>query len=146
MIYKDNYSQYDLEDMPADRDEDCLNCGQEHNDHSGWRCYNVPAITDRFGNSSIDFSDYLPTDKYFTQSMKDSIMVSNTNKWFCYGKNLTKTPPATEIGAKLFYLDEIDEPAHQTAKPTIDQWQAWAHNHPGDCACGIKRETCDYHR
>lgn len=153
MIYKDVYSQYDAEFLPYNRNEDCLNCGQEYTDHDGWRCYNTPAVTDGFGNISGNFSDYLPTDKYLTQSMKDSIMVNNTNNWLNYHKNLgalsahlspffVKTP-TIGAGASPIYMNE---PAHQTAKPTIDQWQAWAHNQPGDCACGIKREACDYHR
>jgi len=25
-------------------------------------------------------------------------------------------------------------------------WRAWAHNIPGECACGIRREACKYHR
>lgn len=27
----------------------------------------------------------------------------------------------------------------------ISEWQAWAHNQPGDCPCGIKKDMCDYH-
>lgn len=130
MIYKDDNSQYDLEDMPYNRHEDCLNCGQEHSNHFGWICYNTLGITDGFGDLSTNFSDYLPTDKYLTQSMKDSI-ISKSDYLISHYK---------------FLSDLADKPAHQTAKPTIDQWQTWAHNQPGDCPCGIKREVCDYHR
>jgi hypothetical protein len=28
----------------------------------------------------------------------------------------------------------------------IDDWRSWAHKAPGDCACGIKRVMCEYHR
>ena len=130
-----------------------MNCHEYYDDHEGWKCSRVASRTDGFGNIVTNFSDYLPSEKYLTQSMKDSIMVSNTNNWLNYYKKLgalsahlspffVKTP-TIETGASPIYMNE---PAHQTTKPTIDQWQAWAHNQPGDCACGIKRETCDYHK
>lgn len=28
----------------------------------------------------------------------------------------------------------------------MSDWRAWAHNKPGDCACGIARAMCSYHR
>jgi hypothetical protein len=28
----------------------------------------------------------------------------------------------------------------------ICSWQAWAHNKPTDCPCGIIRSDCDYHK
>lgn len=144
MIYKDSSAQYDIEFEPADRAEDCLNCSEDWNNHDGWKCVGIPWAYKANGSRSTNFNDYLPTEKYLTKSMRNSIII-NTSAWFTYAKSPRDTAPATEIGARPFSLI-FDEPAHQTVKPTIDQWQAWAHNHPGDCACGIKREICDYHK
>lgn len=130
MIYKDDDSCYDVEFEPFDRSEQCLNCLNDWESHDGWKCGGVPSHFAPNGSRSTNFRDYGSDEKYLTKSMRDSIIVMNTGKWF-------NTNPWVVTNGK---------PAHQTTKPTIDQWQAWAHNHPGDCACGIKRETCDYHK
>lgn len=31
-------------------------------------------------------------------------------------------------------------------KLDISDWRAWSHNRDGDCACGIVRKDCSYHR
>jgi alpha-L-arabinofuranosidase len=129
MIYKDADSKCDTEDEPCDREEICLNCNEYWTDHYGWKCSRVFASFDSYGNTISNFHEYLSTEKYLTQSMKDSIL-SKSDYLISHYK---------------FLSNLADKPAHQTAKPTIDQWQAWAHNQPGDCACGIKREACDYH-
>src|ERR1039457_4513735 len=69
MIYHDKYASEDFDDCPADREEKCLNCTHDWDDHQGWLC------PDSYGEPK-DFSD-CPTDKrYLTLSMKDSLKVS----------------------------------------------------------------------
>lgn len=38
------------------------------------------------------------------------------------------------------------EHAKQESQRNISDWRAWAHNRPGECACGIPREICTYHK
>lgn len=144
MIYKDFHAIGDSESTPYDRGELCLNCNEYWFDHDGWKCSNVKPILDGMRYTITDFSQYLSTDRYLTQSMKDSI-VSNASNFASLSSLLRswKDP----IGISSIIMDELHvEPTHQTTKPTIDQWQAWAHNQPGDCACGIKKDSCDYHK
>jgi hypothetical protein len=56
------------------------------------------------------------SERYLTASMAASLI------------DVTLTPPET--------------------KPveTVADWRAWAHNCPGDCACGIRRVDCTYHK
>lgn len=37
-------------------------------------------------------------------------------------------------------------PVKITEEKDSTHWRAWAHNQPGDCSCGIKREMCIYHK
>lgn len=133
MIYKDFVSFYDSHHTPYNRRANCLNCGNGYNYHIGWACevhFDATTRTDCF-------SIYRQDNQYLTQSMKDSI-VSNANNFAALSRSW-KDPH--------IFMDELHvEPVHQTVKPTIDQWQAWAHNQPGDCACGIKKDSCDYHK
>lgn len=137
MIYKDFHAIGDSESTPYDRGELCLNCNEYWFDHDGWKCSNVKPILDGMRYTITDFSQYLSTDRYLTQSMKDSIM-SKSEYLTSHYKFL--------LSSLDHQFDELSKPTHQTTKPTIDQWQAWAHNQPGDCACGIKKDSCDYHK
>ena len=125
MIYKDLYFGKDTTSMPYNRDENCLNCGCRFSYHVGWACedyFEYPKRTDFFSMSRLNH-------QYLTQSMKDSV---DLNK-----------PPYIVVNRPI--SDMCINPLI-AAKPGIDQWQAWSHNQPGDCACGIKKDSCDYHK
>lgn len=126
MIYKDIHSKYDLAHRPYDRQDCCLNCGWEHRYHIGWACHNHYDFISRTDYFSMSRQNY----QYLTQSMKDS---------------LNRNIPDYPLIVNLHTSDKCMNP-FIAAKPTIDQWQAWAHNQPGDCACGIKKDSCDYHK
>jgi hypothetical protein len=44
--------------------------------------------------------------------------------------------------------EPVQESVQNAPVKDIDtnDWKAWRHNVPGECACGILRQKCDYHK
>jgi hypothetical protein len=55
-----------------------------------------------------------------------------------------KTTVKFWLGSSFGALPKINPMPAETY--SICHWQAWAHNAPGDCPCGIVRSDCSYHR
>ena len=70
--------------------------------------------------TNTSFKDVLHWQRYETFSMAESIFLEDTIK--------------------------ISIKQHTKEKYDISDWRAWAHNVAGDCACGIKKHLCDYHK
>jgi len=68
MIYKDMYAQDDAAHCPEDRvGELCLNCSRSWLSHFNWAC-------DHYGLYANSFFDNVAeSNRYLTQSMKDSL-------------------------------------------------------------------------
>lgn len=133
MIYKDNNAQSDTEDHPARRgNELCLNCGKVYSLHYGWRC-NGAGIDNTF--FSVQASN-----RYLTQSMKDSLNMNNrptdpaptTVKM----KAVSTTPASSTTMSDEITQQDLD----------VSDWKNWVHNSPGECPCGISRRDCTYHK
>jgi len=119
MIFKDLLSPLDSESKPGNRiGEFCLNCGEGYFFHKGWAC-DVAA-------QNTNFSALKPSHRYETFSMISSIFIETEQVKYDSNQSAAVT--------------------NTTNKYTISDWQAWAHNVPGDCACGIKKHLCDYHK
>lgn len=116
MIYLDLDGYCDSENEPVNRNEICVNCGKEWYDHSGWSCN---------GYGPADFSSLEITKRYLTQKMINSLLVPMDAV-----KELNKNTSNKSINS------EVD----------VSDWRSWAHNIPGECACGIKRHMCTYHK
>lgn len=44
------------------------------------------------------------------------------------------------------FFEELSSVTSLTSSIAEDNWRAWAHNVPGECPCGIKRQDCIYHQ
>jgi hypothetical protein len=40
----------------------------------------------------------------------------------------------------------LPTPTKVVQVPDLSDWRTWARPRPGECACGIPRHTCDYHK
>ena len=129
MIYKDSFAHKDNAEYPAIRPGKCLNCGLTYGHHNGWAC--------SFENHN-NFYFLNEEDRFITATMKGSITPMPFPKlydsgpavimpWFHSDSNHTRNPPKKE-------------------SPDISDWKAWQHNQPGECACGIHRKDCEYHK
>lgn len=111
--------------VPANRNQDCLNCGQEWKNHDGWSCSHTSTF--------VAFDALDPSDRYLTCSMLDALAEETMRS---FRKDLP-TEPCMEIAA----AKAVAEPATKD----LTDWRVWAHDAPGDCPCGIRREVCCYH-
>lgn len=132
MIYGDHNAKDDCEDSPGCRPGDiCINCNNSWIFHTGWKCRHSTSI-------STAFSKLPPNERYLTPSMKASLLYPN------FG-----TISAPMLSMDYLGMPRINPPAKVSpTKPITDisDWRAWAHNQPGDCACGINRSQCTYHK
>lgn len=118
MIYNDQYSFEDTEECPGSRpDEKCLNCGKYWIYHYNWGC-----------DDDLYFSETSENNRYLTQSMINSITPKQMNI------NLEGKVRNMEINLSI------------PDKKDISDWRSWANNYTGECACGIKKTDCDYHK
>ena len=125
MIYKDRCAYLDAPHKPYKRvGEDCLHCGEGWEYHHGWACDRWYDIVD----NEVDFNKVRAECRYLTQSMKDSIIALVPEKVISVINHATEMVKE-DILQKRF-----------------DDWRSWAHNRPGECACGIARVQCIYHR
>lgn len=119
MIYKDELAKFDTDELPCERPEPCMNCGDYYVNHDGWRC---PTS----GSECTYYTDLYADERYQTQ-----IMVMSKKSV----KEIVNEKPVVLAQAVVV------EP-----KVDLSDWRTWAHNRPGDCPCGIARTVCDYHR
>lgn len=164
MIYHDSYAQGDKDFTPATRfraggEELCINCNHGWGSHRGWRCTTV--TTTNFTN----FHHLHSHERYLTPSMAASILhppgaTIKPPSPFCGNCGFAKLAHPTQtatgdllcpISGKLSYWKEPGTTAILIQQPKqkvvdVSDWRAWAHNRPGECACGIPKERCEYHR
>jgi hypothetical protein len=110
----------DTETCPYDRGDDvtCLNCRRTWLDHFGWLCPIHPSFKAVAKTSAPLFRNKIGMGyQYLTVDM--------------VGCSLSK--PATTVS---FPKKTID----------VSNWEEWAHKVEGECACGIKRIDCAYHK
>jgi len=116
MIYKDFKSQFDAEACPEPRASE--KC---INCNLAWGAHNGWNCD----SGSKFFKDCSEDKRYLTKSMLSSL-----------GK-----PVAAIV------RDHLLESAQKNAASVPEEgWRMWAHNVQGDCACGIRREQCEFHR
>jgi hypothetical protein len=110
----------DADNMPLERAELCVNCGQRWGAHTGWRC---PNRSDKLS----ELCSKLPhTHRYLTQDMMPQHPVRR--RATIQIKDITPAAPAS------------------TELPS--DWKVWRdvnRNHL-HCPCGIFSEDCQYHR
>lgn len=80
-------------------------------------------------------------------SQADADMVN----WFCPGGSTQMfMPQGTPVVQPVV---KVEAPSHST--PTVQKqskdvdisdWRAWATTKPGECACGIRKDQCAYHK
>lgn len=126
MIYKDAHGRDDANDMPWDREEECVHCGMHHADHNGWECPDEDGDFVHGGTFSSTPSD----SRYLTRSMRDSLASVSVHVGSIRPK-----------GAPIRTATPMEKP-----KADLSDWRTWAHNQPGECPCGIHRQQCTYHR
>jgi len=128
MIYKDSKASGDTEDKPADRHENCLNCNFTWSAHNGWAC---PSKNMIYYNKK--FRDIPGGFYYMTRSMSDSLNAGSWNITFPWHKTIPDTIPDTI-------------PSGVAETKDLPEWKIYRNDRHGECACGIVRSTCDYHR
>lgn len=162
MIYTDTHSVDDREECPGKRTDShgneiyCINCGYKHFDHVGWRC--PPQRT-----SYRNFNDLKPNQRYLTSTMHNSkvaaVQTSSNAATMCAACRYAKIAHSVSTSGNLICptygrISYWTEPGAKTSpiqksqpkEVDISDWRAWAHNRPGECACGIPRERCTYHK
>ncbi len=117
--YKDSDAGDDEDDMPARREEFCLNCKSEWEMHCGWNCNVVGPV---MHHSRLD-----PDKRFLTQSMADSIKAS------CNDVSKTET-----AGTERF-------PVVNNIVSSESSFDAWKGVRSGECPCGISKIRCQYH-
>ena len=125
-VYNDVGAIGDTEYAPGARSGNCLNCNRSHAYHYGWAC--EPTYSD------MKFYELMGSQRFFTLDMcKASGMTLRGKYAYLYTNDHALTIPAPSQKPEVNAKD-------------ISDWRAWAHNQAGDCACGIARNMCDYHR
>lgn len=125
MIYSDDMARYDTQRRPAEREgEMCLHCGEDYSCHHGWAC-------DPWYDGVTYFDDLSESERYSTQSMRDSIA------------------PVRKRSVKQILHDTLGPaPTPVSAGADLSDWRTWARvgRDPSHCDCGIHRQDCTYHR
>jgi len=122
--YDMNRNIGDANNMPAQRSYNivCINCNEPWSKHSYWSC-------DSSLTGSSAYYNALPADKRFT--VPDMIV------------NNPSSPAKIKPVQGKFATSKDDK---KSQSKDISNWQTWAHNRNGDCACGITKSICSYHR
>ncbi len=125
MVYKDARAKLDTDHNPAFRPgEVCFQCLHNWSAHVGWACPGTP-----YHGVQSRFCQVPPGYRYLTVSMRDSLNKADA------------TPTLRQFKAAAPIESVPTSPA-----ANVNNWRAWSHNVPGECACGIQRSTCTYHR
>lgn len=124
MIYKDKFASLDKEELPKGRGEPCLNCRMKLGNHNGWACHRYERC----------FSKLTPHERYMTRSMLDSINSHNN-----------PAVPQALWQSKDVCINNMVAAASKE-EVDVSDWRKWQHKAEGECACGIRREMCVYHR
>ena len=131
MIYKDAKASNDGIYYPADRgNEPCINCGNLWGNHHGWGCTRV-----HMGKNFVNVPEGY---RFLTQPMGDSLINPIIQD------RMDKALEALEVlDAKV---KRIAFPMNKAESKEITEWRISRNDQPGECACGIVRSMCDYHK
>jgi len=131
MIYKDAKASNDRSYCPADRgNEPCINCRNLWEDHHDWSCVS--------NYRGLNFDDVPEGYRFLTQSMEDSLINPIIQD------RMDKALEALEVlDAKV---KRIAFPMNKAESKEITEWRISRNDQPGECACGIVRSMCDYHK
>lgn len=162
MIYSDPQSINDTEQGPSNRPgERCMNCNETRSYHYGWAC----ELPNGKAPMHEEFSKLKEKEKYLTPSMQANVDITKAQAFSNQtGQSVTVAvqvkKPAPQI---VFDIDNASAykkvsqafsypvSKHHAVPEAVkkdpgEDWRAWSHDKPGDCACGIKREQCEFHR
>lgn len=118
---KDPATYIDTDEFPEERaGEECINCNKTFALHDHWRCPGLSGPT--------RYSKLGRYNAYYTHDM-------TLTSWGIKKSSIVNAPSISQ--AVAVQVDLTKDPTH---------WKAWAHNVKGDCACGINRKDCNFHR
>ena len=147
MLFCDTMACVDTGARPGNRKQPCLHCDLAWEYHNGWLCH--ASVNNPHGNWNMCT---MPTDLdyiYFTESMRDAMSLYQPST---YGYIKAKIPQWGMLKVPHSRVPIVPAPpAHPDVKietPTDCSWLAWREvlRAPDECACGIRRAQCDYHR
>lgn len=146
MIYKDKDASGDDDRCPNNRGDTvpCLNCQEVWCNHSNWRCPTALLYT-----GETRFSRLPSHQRYCTQEMKDSLnQNASTNPSATFPMTWHYVRPGVYHSAlkSLEMVVQKTGDVHRKEETDLSDWKAWQHKAPGECACGIPKARCDYHR
>lgn len=110
-----------------EKKEECILCGSSWYSHEGWLCPKEPSRT-YYEKVRFDIKQIPREYRFWTPSMREAAANGKYNQLKCHihhdVKEVVKDEPP------------VSEPA----------WKQFQHKAPGECACGIARVDCKYHR
>ena len=111
----------DIDACPAKRPDKCINCGKVWIAHMGWACLGIGGSFVGTTKSSLQ-----PHQRYLTQDMLASNNIPSDKP----------TQPSLEL----------ELPQAKPLKKDLSDWKVWRNQRAGECACGIQKSMCDYHK
>lgn len=96
--------------------------------------------TDQWKITRINYSGFIYGKQIFSYGESEETYFGCLN-------DLTGFPESWGLNWELVEssISNIVQP-NQVAITDLSDWRAWAHNQPGECKCGIKKEDCFYHK